>query len=232
MNEQATAEELQAWVARSISVKQELQTKIQQLREAALRSESLLLMDLLKFSISKAQKAEAEVGRLNNQNKSLQQKLDDVTNELKDCYQELSYTNQELSNALQSEHLTPRQAQELAKTLLEREEPTREALAKLLSAIYGLPINPWELQRQLMSSVRLNPSSQDGVGKLSSQRIQLSQEALKFQTQCHQLAARFAALESQITRLQAQYYHQSEKFNALSEAFALVAMPVHTDDCT
>ncbi len=85
MNEQATAEELQTWVARSISVKQELQTKIQQLREAALGSERLHLMDLLELSISKAQKAEAEVGRLNNQNKNLQQKLDDVINELKGC---------------------------------------------------------------------------------------------------------------------------------------------------
>lgn len=215
-----TVEESQAWVARSISIKHELQAGIQELREATLRSEKLFLMDLLNFSSRKAQAAEAEIGRLNNQNKSLYQKLVNNTNELKVCYQELNYTNQELCESLKSEHLTPAEAKELAKTFSEREEPTREALAKLLSAIYGLPVKPWELQSRLMATVMPNPIAKNEAGS-PCKPIQLSAEAVRLKVECERLAARFASLRSQMIRLQEQHKNQCEAFHALKEKFAL-----------
>ena len=205
MDKQATEEELQAWVARSISLDHELQAKSQELRDAAHKSERLHLMDLLDFSLRKAVTAEAELRRLSKQKKSVQQKLHDTTEALKACNQELEYTNQDLCNALQSERLTPDEAKEIARTLVEREEPAREALAQLLSAIYGETVKPWDLQLKKMPTASLNPSGRNGVSKLSFEPIQLSAEAIRFQAKFGQLAAKFASLKAKFTSLQAQY---------------------------
>lgn len=212
MNEQVTEQELQAWVARSISLKHELQAKSHELRDAAHRSERLHFMDLVNFSLRKAAIAEAELTKLSEQKKAIRQKLYDVTQELKACYQELKYTNEDLCNALNSERLTPDQAKELAITLVETEHPARVALAELLSAIYGQTVKPWDLQSRRMLTVSLNPSGINGVGKLSSEPIQLSAQAVMFQAKFNELATRFASLKAKFTRLQAEYEESHRLF--------------------
>jgi hypothetical protein len=201
MNERATRRELEKWAARTISLSNELQAKQQQLRNALHQSERSHLMDLLTCSICKTEKAEAEVSQISEQRSALQMKLWSTTAELEACYQELLYTNQELCEALNSAILTCEQAKQRATTLLQQEGTARDALAALLSSIYGSMIKPWELQ-----TLPTNYSTSGHINELAAvpnKSLPLSEEAARFKADHLRLAAKFAALKAQLARLQA-----------------------------
>lgn len=204
MNDRATYQELEKWSARAISIGNELQTKQQQLRDTLHQLEQSHLMDLLICSILKTKKVEAEVSQINEQRSALQMQLWSHAAELEACYKELRHTNQELCEALNSTVLTREQAKQRAIALLQEEESTRDALAALLSSIYGSTIRPWELQ-----TLPANYSSSGRINELAvapNQALPLSEETARFKADQLRLAAKFAALRAQLGRLKAAIY--------------------------
>lgn len=70
---------------------------------------------------------------------------------------------------------------------MEGEEPAKVALTQLLSAIYGETINPWELQRQILPTVSLNPSIMNGVGRLSEHSIVAKESKQRLEMVIHDI---------------------------------------------
>lgn len=101
MNNVMTNAELQAWVDRDISLKNELYLRSQELKEAVQQSKELHLKDLLNFSIQKTGQAEAEAKQLKKQARVGQQHLQNVIQKI-EREETLQFSSQltELANRL------------------------------------------------------------------------------------------------------------------------------------
>jgi uncharacterized membrane-anchored protein YhcB (DUF1043 family) len=142
----------QLWLATSLVLANELAVAKEKLESEMYSAERLHIKDLVSFSVKKAAKTEAELDRaqveldrVRKRRKLLQQQLRDTAEDLEACYQELRYTHRDLADALGSERLMPKEARELAKILVAEGESTREALTRLLNAIYGSKLKPSDL---------------------------------------------------------------------------------------
>jgi seryl-tRNA synthetase len=199
--DQETTELKQRWLAQALALNDALAAKTGKLRHEIHNAERLHLRDLITLAARSNDQAHVQLERTRQQKKYLQQQLRQATQKLEECQQELIYTQQDLVDALKAERLTLRQATEVAKTLLAEDEPAREALTRLVNAIYGSTIKPWELQQRLSSSVKSGPVKNSD---LPFRELQLSPEAMQFKAKFDQLRARFVALKSQLVRLKVQ----------------------------
>lgn len=97
---------------------------------------------------SKIRAMEEEMELLREQVESLKREQQGGYELINECIQELEYTNKELelmneeiSNLIHSKTLPIEQAQEWAKSIIEKKTSIPESLSELLSAIYSCPIN-------------------------------------------------------------------------------------------
>lgn len=198
MNQDVANREAQTWSAAAVAIEGELQHQQQELRQALQWSEKPHLADLFELAVRNSAQLKAELKRLTEQNQYLKQELCAANKLLVEYRQELDYTNQELNDALNMGSLSVTDARQLAKRLLNREESARDALAVMLSAIYRTPIKPWELQP---TSPITQVPVQDRNGS-AAKLPALSDKAAQFKERYESLAARFAALKAQRTRLE------------------------------
>lgn len=205
---QETTETNQRWLAQAITLNNELVARSEKLKDEIQSAENLQLRDLVNFAGKRNSQTQAQLGRTQQQKQQLQQQLQEVTQELKECYQELMYTNESLVDALRAERLTPKQAREVAETLLEENEPAREAMVRLLNVIYGSTLKPWQLGHGRYAGTNPNAAK---ISSLSSKQVQLSPELARLKSQFEQFKAQFMALKSQSARLKVQQdeFHKS-----------------------
>lgn len=205
MQNRVASQEAQALTARYISLSSELDRKSQELKQAVLQSEQAHVLDLLTASTQKVAALEAELDRVKAQKRSLCQQLAEATRSLETCFEEIQHTNEELGDALNSNPLPLRKATELSKTLLDRGDPPREALATLLSSIYRSSIQPWELQPYLKSTHaaadRLDPASRRWSSKRSSRGLQMSLRHASLSAQARSLQAKTTMLIEQSQKM-------------------------------
>ncbi|MBD3884204.1 hypothetical protein IFO70_20870 [Phormidium tenue FACHB-886] len=200
MSEDVANREVQTWIASSIALEGELQHQQQKLRQALQQSENLHFADLFRVAAKNSAQLEAELKHLTEQNQSLKQELCAANRLLSEYRQELDCTNQELNEALNTGSLSLTSARQLAKSLLDREESTKDALAAILSAVYRTPVKPWEMQPIApITQVPLQDRSKSAV-KSSA----LSNEAAQYKEHYESLTAKFAALKAQLVRLEAE----------------------------
>jgi dGTP triphosphohydrolase len=123
----------------------ELQAQIQQLKDEFLNQKNSHLEDALDLFIqqteNKIEHLEAEATQLKAQNRDLYQQLWNQGKELESCYQEVRHTNRELCQALNSNQVSYSQAIASAKKILCDDQPSSEALARLLQVIYGQDVS-------------------------------------------------------------------------------------------
>lgn len=148
-----------------------------------------------------------EIELLREQVESLKLELSEQTQQLQETEEELKYTNQELRDAnyelCEAVNLKPlnlNEAKQLATALLRYEKPTRECLAELLSAIYGSPIEAWELDSTKKKSSFVKNSTVKMVDF-----NQLAAERVKLKSQFHELGARFIAFKANFARFKTEY---------------------------
>lgn len=158
--------------------------------------------------------AEGEVEWLRQEVELLQQALlnqlqqqQEIEQELQATNQEMALVNQEIYHLRGAKQLTLDEAKAFARTLLAEEEPTREALARLLSAIYGETVAPRELGKLQSPVCRFTASApQDPVPpspKVSARRAE-------FHAQYIELGSRFITFKAQYARLKARFRSDSE----------------------
>lgn len=215
-NHSMATSEAQSWVARSISIKQELQAKCQGLQDSVHKSQRLHLEDLLSFSVSRVASLNTSLKATRKHKQQLQHQLKAAKQELKNYRQELQNTNQELSAALRKGSLTPAEAQTHASFLLAQDVPTKEALARLLSAIYGCPVTSWELPERSTPATPVQASSLRSADRFYSKPMQLSDKGGRVQAQCQELAAKVMQLQIQYQEVAAQSKALQTQFNRLT----------------
>lgn len=148
-----------------------------------------------------------EIELLREQVESLKLELFEQNQQLQETEKELRYTNQELRDAnyelctaVNLKYLTLNEAKQLAIVFLRCEKSTRECLADLLSAIYGSPIEAWELG----STEKKLPSVKNNTVKIVNVHL-LSAERVKLKSQFNELGARFIAFKANFSRFKTEY---------------------------
>lgn len=143
-----------------------------------------------------------EIEFLREQIESLQLELRCKEWEIQQLEQELEDTNRDLCEALKSQQETFAEAVELAKTLVERDLPPKQALADLLSVIFGLSVQPWQLLGARGAPVTLSPLSQ-------TDRRDLVAEVDKFKANADKLKSGLFLLRERLVKLK----HDCRQFN-------------------
>lgn len=213
VNRPVALPEAQSWLARHISIEQELQAQYQGLQDSIYKSQRLHLEDLLSSAMGRIAALEARLKSNRKHKQQIQHQLKAVKQELEDYSQELQNTNRELCAALKKGHLTSAEAQAQASFLLAQDIPVERVLARLLSAIYSCPVTSWEFLDQSTPVKPLKSFRASSADQFYSKPSHLSAKGKKVQAQCQELAAR-------AMRLQMQYQEVAAQSKAMQAQFA------------
>src|SRR6476646_2830363 len=212
----------QIQVASLISVNQELQDQVQHLRDRLLTNKNLYFEEYLNPLIQqieqKVKQLEIEATQLKTLNKDLYEQLWSKTKQLESCYQELQHTNQELCQALNSKQVSSSEAITRAKKILRDDQPTREALARLLQVIYDQDVSPKDLGR-LRRWTSPEPAS-----ARKAHDYPLSKQAIAYKDKHDRIKAQALVVKAQALIVQAQssaVQARSQRLKAHSQALAV-----------
>ena len=110
----------------------------------------------------------SEVGWLHEQVQRLRQMLlyqtqerHKIDQELQATHQDLALMNQEIQNLMRVNRLSFEEAQEFAQALVTQKKPTREALAQLLSVIYGRTVDSKDLGKTPSSACQAHSETSE-----------------------------------------------------------------------
>lgn len=210
MDYEAQSGDEQGWFTIGIVVEQELLAKAERLKNSFQAAQKAHIQDLMNAAIQRARTAAAEVAQLKTETKALHQKLWSTSTELQACYQELQQTNQELAQALNSDRIPYSEAIAVAKEIVAEDELVKNALVRLLQAIYGQKVNSQDLAQpyRVLAATPHSPHS--------AKFCALSAQAVKNE-QLHKAAiARSLQLVTQAQKLLAAS-HKSRTLNLHGE---------------
>ncbi|KAF3887666.1 MULTISPECIES: hypothetical protein [Nostocales] len=139
---------------------------------------------------------------------SLQLLLLNVEQQLQEVSSELVETNRELMTAFSTQlyaHLKFEDAKKLASTLLTSKKSARASLAELLTAIYGLKVNPDELSQTDKLSTRVNSLNYDALHKMLARSKELKAQSKQLRVTYKEVGARFITFKAHYKKLKIQW---------------------------
>ena len=211
-------------VASLVAVNQELKAQIQHLKDEFLNHNNSHIENEPDLFIQQAEKKikqlEAEAAQLKAQNRDLQQRLCDQAKELESCYEEVQHTNRELCQALDSNQVSCSEAIASAKKILRDDQPSREALARLLQVIYGQDVRARDLGRlRRWTSPKPHSSYLANAYPLSKQASAAQQQRDQAKTQSLRLKAQSQALRHQSSTLIARSQVLETQYHGLKARY-------------
>jgi hypothetical protein len=121
-----------------------------------------------------------------------EEQVQQLQQQLKDAEQDMDEMNQEFLNIFQSQHLTPEEAKDIARTLVASEQHTAQSFAQLLNQIFGSSIPDGELEQKPM--LTSSSSTEIKLNKLRTEMIASQAISTKLKTLSYQLKAQARAL--------------------------------------
>ncbi|BAY44867.1 hypothetical protein SAMD00079811_24690 [Scytonema sp. HK-05] len=201
-----------------ISKSNQVSQRLEQLPENTNCDADNLLTDSIDLDSGERPEIEDTVELLCEQIETLKQLLQYKQLEIEEIKQELRYTNEDLCAALNSPWLTLDQAKQLVKQILVSKKPVGETLAKLLSAIYNLPVKPSELE-QIHNSHCIKPLTSEPNNCISTNFEALKTKITEVKKQGAEVRAKSRILREYSQGIQAQSREVKAQLNEVGIQF-------------